>query len=56
MDRSIQTLLGIADDAKRIYRFVEGDVQKEEYEYCQLLDQLVFGDKGYVETLGQTWE
>ena len=55
MDRSIQSLLGITDDAKRIYRFVEGDVQKEEYEYCQLLDALVFGDKGYVETLGQTW-
>ena len=56
MDRSIQKLLGIADDAKRIYRFIEGDVQKEEYQYCQMLDQLVFGDKGYVDTLGQTWE
>ena len=55
MDRFIQALLGIADDAKRIYRFVEGDVQKEEYQYCQLLDTLVFGEKGYVETLGQTW-
>ena len=56
MDRSIQKLLGIADDAKRIYRFIEGDVQKEEFAYCQMLDQLVFGDLGYVETLGQTWE
>ncbi len=56
MDRTIQSLLGIADDAKRIYRFQEGEVQREEYQYCQLLDQLVFGDKGYVETLGQTWE
>lgn len=56
MDRTIQSLLGIADDEKRIYRFQDGEVQREEYQYCQLLDQLVFGDKGYVDTLGQTWE
>jgi len=56
MDISIQKLLGIADDAKRMYRFAEGEVEREEFEYCQLIDQLVFGDKGYVETLGQTWE
>ena len=56
MNRSIQELLGIAGDEKRIYRFAEGEVLREEYEYCQLIDQLVFGDKGYVETLGQTWE
>ena len=55
MDRSIQSLLGIAGDQKRIYRFMEGEVQREEYQYCQLLDTLVFGDRGYVETLGQTW-
>jgi len=56
MDISIQKLLGIADDAKRMYRFAEGEVEREEFEYCQLIDQLVFGGKGYVETLGQTWE
>jgi hypothetical protein len=56
MDRTIQSLLGIADDEKRIYRFQDGEVQREEYQYCQLLDQLVFGDKGYVDTLGQTWD
>ena len=56
MDIGIRKLLGIAGDEKRIYKFVDGDVQKEEYQYCQLLDQLVFGDKGYVDTLGQTWE
>lgn len=56
MDRRIQSLLGIAGDEKRVYRFLGSEVEQEEYQYCQLLDQLVFGDKGYVETLGQTWE
>ena len=56
MDIGIKRLLGIAGDEKRIYRFVDGDVEKEEYFYCQLLDQLVFGEKGFVDTLGQTWE
>jgi len=55
MDISIKKLLGIAGDEKRIYRFVDGEVQREEFEYCQLLDQLVFGERGYVDTLGQTW-
>ena len=56
MDKSIQSLLGILDDQKRIYRFADGEVQREEYQYCQLLDTLVFGDRGYIKTLGQTWE
>jgi len=56
MDRTIQSLLGIAGDEKRIYKFLGSEVEQEEYQYCQLLDQLVFGEKGYVETLGQTWD
>jgi hypothetical protein len=55
VDKSIERLLGIAGDEKRIYRFLGSEVEEEEYQYCQLLDQLVFGEKGYVETLGQTW-
>jgi len=54
MDR-IRSILGMLDEGKRIYRVQEGEVQREEFEYCQVIDQLVFGPKGYVETLGPTW-
>lgn len=44
------------DTGKRIYRIYEqNEVQREEFQYCQLMHQLVFGDKGFVETLGPTW-
>lgn len=55
MDRSLRNLLGMLEDNKREYRFVDGEVSKEEYQYCQILDQILFGDKGYVATLGPTW-
>lgn len=55
MDISLKRLLGLDDEGKRQYRFVSGEVTREEFEYCQLIDALVFGDGGYVETLGPTW-
>ena len=55
MDSLLRKILGIEDDGKRIYRFVSGEVTQEEYEHCQLLGALVFGEGGYVETLGPTW-
>src|SRR5208337_2462289 len=54
MDR-IKNILGMLDEGKRIYRIQEGEVQREEFLYCQIIDQLVFGEKGYVATLGPTW-
>ncbi len=54
-DLGIRSILGMLDEGKRIYRVQEGEVQREEFEYCQIIDQLVFGPKGYVETLGPTW-
>jgi hypothetical protein len=51
----IQQMLGMLQDEKRIYRIQEGEVAREEFEYCQIIDQVVFGEKGYVETLGPTW-
>lgn len=55
MEQSIKTLLGLVDDGKRIYRFSDGEVTREEFLYCQIIDQIVFGEKGLVKTLGQTW-
>ena len=55
MDISLKRILGLEDEGKRTYRFVSGEVTREEYEYCQLLDTLLFGTGGYVETLGPTW-
>ena len=55
MDITLKRLLGLEDEGKRTYRFVSGEVTQEEFEYCQLLDALVFGEGGYVETLGPTW-
>lgn len=56
MDKSLRNLLGILDEGKREYRFVSGEVTQEEYEYGQLLDALLFGEGGYVQTLGPTWD
>lgn len=56
IDNTLQRMLGILGDEKRIYRFVEGEVSREEFEHCQLIDQVVFGPKGYVESLGPTWD
>jgi hypothetical protein len=44
------------DEGKRIYRIYEqNEVQRAEFEYCQLMHQIVFGKDGFVETLGPTW-
>jgi hypothetical protein len=56
MEESLKRMLGLADEGKRTYRFVSGEVTREEFEYCQSLDTLLFGDKGYIETLGPTWD
>ena len=55
MSKDLERLFGLLNDPKRIYQVQEGEVEQEEFQICQVLDQLVFGDKGYVETLGPTW-
>ena len=50
----IRNLLGLRD-GKRVYMIDQNHVSKEEYEYCQVLNRVVWGDKGMVETLGPTW-
>jgi len=55
MGQDLERLFGMLADPKRIYRVEEGEVDREEFQVCVVLDQLVFGPKGYVETLGPTW-
>jgi hypothetical protein len=55
-EKGLQRMLGILNDEKRIYRFVDGEVSREEFEQCVLIDQVVFGPKGYVESIGPTWD
>ena len=53
---NLKRVLGLLDEGKRIYRIhEENEVQKEEFLYCKLMHEIVFGDKGFVETLGPTW-
>ena len=56
MSDPFRKLLGMEDDAKRIYQMKDGEVEREEFEFCKGVDKIVFGDKGYVDTLGPTWE
>lgn len=55
MEDGIRNILGMVNEGKRIYQVQDGEVTREEFEYCTIIDQLVFGPKGYVETLGPTW-
>jgi len=55
-DQLLRRFMGVADTDKRCYKFEEGEVDRAEFEYCRVIDQIVFGEKGYVETLGPTWE
>lgn len=53
---NLMGILGMLADKKRIYRFSEeNEVDHEEFQYCQLMYQIVFGEKGFADTLGPTW-
>jgi len=55
MDR-IRNLLGLIDDGKRIYRFEDGEVDRETFEYSQIMFNYLFDEeKGVIATLGPTW-
>lgn len=55
MDR-LRTLLGLTDDNKRIYRFEDGEVDRDEFEYTRVMFNYLFDEeKGLVATLGPTW-
>jgi len=56
MNNNLRTLLGLLDDDKRVYRFEDGEVDREEFKYSQLMFNYLFDEeKGLVATLGPTW-
>lgn len=55
MDR-LRNVLGLLDDGKRVYQLKEGEVTRADFEYCVVLNQVLFGTKGLAETLGPTWQ
>jgi hypothetical protein len=56
MNDNLRTLLGLMDDGKRVYRFEDGEVDREEFKYSQVMFNYLFDEeKGLVATLGPTW-
>jgi hypothetical protein len=52
----LSRLFGMHLDNVRIYQIAEDrEVLRDEFQYCQVMYQIVFGDKGFAETLGPTW-
>ena len=55
ISNEIRNMLGLRDTEKRLYVINSDQVTAEEYEYCQILHNVLWGEKGLVETLGPTW-
>jgi hypothetical protein len=52
----LRRVFGMLQDNVRIYQIAEDrEVVRDEFQYCQVMWQVVFGDKGFAETLGPTW-
>ena len=55
-DDLLQRVFGMLQDEVRIYQIAEDrEVMRDEFAYCQVMYQVLFGDKGFVDTLGPTW-
>lgn len=53
----LKRVFGMLDDKVRIYQILEDrEVQRDEFQYCQVMFNIVFGDKGFADTLGPTWD
>lgn len=53
----LKRVFGMLDDKVRIYQILEErEVTQSEFEYCQIMFNIVFGEKGFAETLGPTWQ
>jgi hypothetical protein len=56
MDQMLRRMLGLEGARTAIYRFAEGEVSKEDFEYARVIDQVIFDKEiGYIATLGPTW-
>lgn len=52
----LRRVFGMMNDQVRIYQIAEDrEVVREEFEYCQVMHTILFGDRGFIETLGPTW-
>jgi len=53
---TLKRLLGLEGSRSAIYRYVDGEVSREDFEYAKVLDQVLFDEKiGYIATIGPTW-
>ncbi|MEI6388730.1 MAG: hypothetical protein WCQ50_19110 [Spirochaetota bacterium] len=55
IDNGLRNMFGLRDTEKRIYQINTDEVSAEEYAYCQVLHNVLWGEKGLTETLGPTW-
>jgi len=56
MDPILSKLLGLEGGGSAIYRYADGQVSKEDFEYAKVIDQVLFDEHiGYIATLGPTW-
>jgi hypothetical protein len=54
MDNRIRNLMGL-EDGKREYRHIDGEVDRQTFEFHALHAEVLFSEKGYIATLGPTW-
>src|SRR5271157_3660278 len=55
-DDILKRVFGMLTDKVRVYQILEErEVTQSEFEYCQIMFNIVFGEKGIAETLGPTW-
>jgi hypothetical protein len=56
MDPILEQMMGMDANRTAIYRYADGQVSKEDFEYARVIDQVLFDEKiGYIATLGPTW-
>jgi hypothetical protein len=52
----LKRIFGMLADKVRIYQILEEtEVQRDEFVYCQIMHQIVFGENGFTKTLGHVW-
>lgn len=56
MSDFLRRMMGLDGGGSAIYRYAEGEVSQEDFQYAQVLDQVLFDEQvGYIATLGPTW-
>lgn len=55
-DELLLRVFGMLNDNVRIYQLADDrEVVRDEFAYCQIMYQVLFGKRGFAETLSQTW-